>query len=65
MQIDASSFGTSWWGEMAWCREAFHGLRVRMSQSWILIDVLSLLVGKKRGKARGLFSKGGTCLAGC
>jgi hypothetical protein len=29
LQILASSFETSWQGEMAWCREAFHGLGVQ------------------------------------
>jgi hypothetical protein len=26
LQIHTSSFGSDLWGEMAWCREAFHGL---------------------------------------
>jgi hypothetical protein len=26
LQIHASSFESSWWGEMVKCREAFHGL---------------------------------------
>jgi hypothetical protein len=29
LQVDRSRFGTSWWGEMAWHREAFHRLGVQ------------------------------------
>jgi hypothetical protein len=52
LQIHASNFETSWWGEMVWLREAFHRLGIqdsRMSQSLILIDALSSACwGKKR-----------------
>jgi hypothetical protein len=41
LHIQASSFDTGWQGEMVRCREAFHGLGVRMLQSSIVTDVLS------------------------
>jgi hypothetical protein len=66
LQIHASNFETSWWGEMVWLREAFHRLGIqdsRMSQSLILIDALSSACWEKRKRkkkreretVRGLF----------
>jgi hypothetical protein len=70
LQIHASSFGTSWQGEMAWHKEVFYGLMVQDVTEFDFdqCSLFCLLGGEKKGErvlARGLFSQCGTCFAGC
>jgi hypothetical protein len=68
LQIHASSFGTSWWGEIVQHRNAFHGLGVQDVTEFHSdgCSVFCLLGGEERERerkrerereaARGLFS---------